>query len=242
MIYFLLPMYNEEDSISIQLSSIRRIADKNNYPYAVVVIDDGSQDNARAIVQNLSTEMPIILLEHSTNRGVGEAFRTGFKKVLALIKDEDIVITMDADNTQDLASVKIMAKRIEEGYEVAIGSLFVSGGIAIGIPFLRLILSIGCNWLYQLFFPIRGIREYTGFYRAHSGYALKTAFERYGDKLIESNGFSVMAEMLIKLRRIPLLMTEVPMIVRYDFKRGASKIKILPTISEHINIISKIYI
>ena len=48
-----------------------------------------------------------------------------------------------------------------------------------------------------------------------------------------------MAEMLIKLRSIPLLMTEVPMIIRYDFKEGASKIKIWPTICEHLNIILK---
>ncbi len=146
---------------------------------------------------------------------------------------------MDADNTQDLASVRLMVKRIEEGYEVAIGSIYAPGGMMVGVSLLRKVLSWGCNWIYQICFPISGIKEYTGFYRAHSAYALKSAYAKFGPRLIESNGFSTMAEMLIKLRSIPLLMTEVPMIIRYDFKEGASKIKILPTIGEHINIIRK---
>lgn len=239
MIYFLLPAYNEKDSISIQLNAIRDIAQRNNYPYTVMVVDDGSSDDTRKIVRNFAREMPLVLLEHPQNKGVGEAFKTGFREVLKLIKDEDIVITMDADNTQDLASSKLMVKRIGEGYEVAVGSLFAPGGLAVGVPWLRAVLSWGCNKLYQICFPIRGIREYTGFYRAYSAFALKSAFSKFGDSLLESNGFAVMAEMLIKLRRIPLLMTEVPMIVRYDFKKGSSKIKIAPTIREHIRIISK---
>jgi dolichol-phosphate mannosyltransferase len=88
-------------------------------------------------------------------------------------------------------------------------------------------------------FHIKGIRTYTGFYRAHSGAALKKAFEIFGDRLIEMNGFAAMAEMVIKFRQIPLFLTEVPMIIRYDLKGRASKMKVMATIKEHVGVIGR---
>lgn len=239
MIYFLLPAYNEEKAIRTQLLAIQKLAKTSKYSYTVVVVDDGSRDKTGEIVRKTAQEMPVILLEHNINKGVGQAFRTGFKKLMELTTDDDIVITMDADNTQDLASVRLMVKRIEEGYELAIGSIFAAGGMMIGVSFFRRILSLGCNKIYQIFFPVRGIREYTGFYRGYAASSLKVAFEKYGPRLMESDGFCVMAELLIKLRSIPVLMVEVPMILRYDYKRGGSKIKILPTILDHLSIIAR---
>ena len=116
-----------------------------------------------------------------------------------------------------------MLKRIDEGYEVVIGSCFTTGGMMIGVPMLRYLLSYFSNLAYRCLFHIKGIRTYTGFYRAHSGAAIKTAFEKFGDRLIEVAGFAAMAEMVIKFRQIPLFMTEVPMIIRYDLKEGQAR-------------------
>jgi hypothetical protein len=48
-----------------------------------------------------------------------------------------------------------------------------------------------------------------------------------------------MAEMLIKFRMIPISICEVPVIIRYDLKTSRSKLKILPTIKEHLGIIGR---
>ena len=158
---------------------------------------------------------------------------------MKIVRDNDIVITLDADNTHNLKTVEFMIKKIDEGYEVVIGSCFTTGGMMIGVPMLRYLLSYISNFVYRLLFHVKGIRTYTGFYRAHSGAAIKTAFERFGDRLIEVNGFAGMAEMLVKFRQIPLFMTEVPMIIRYDLKGRASKMRILATIQEHMGVIGK---
>jgi hypothetical protein len=65
------------------------------------------------------------------------------------------------------------------------------------------------------------------------------AFEKFGDHLIEVSGFAAMAEMLIKFRQIPLFMTEVPMIIRYDLKGRASKMRVMATIQEHLGVIAR---
>ena len=239
MLYFILPAYNEECNIAPQLNSIRELAVRKNYEYRVIIVNDGSKDKTREEAQRLTKDMPITLIDHPTNKGVAEAFRTGFAEVRKYLREEDVVVTMDADNTQNLKSIELMVSKIQEGYEVVSGSIFASGGMLIGAPFVRYILTCGCNMLYKMLFYVKGIYEYTGFYRAHSGRALKVAFEKFSDKLIETSGFAVMAEMLIKFRQIPLFITEVPMIIRYDLKGGASKLKIVPTIIQHLTIIGK---
>jgi len=65
------------------------------------------------------------------------------------------------------------------------------------------------------------------------------AFEKFGDHLIEVTGFAAMAEMLIKFRQIPLFMTEVPMIIRYDLKGRASKMRVMATLLEHLGVIAR---
>ena len=239
MLYFVIPVYNEGKSIAKQLDSIKDIMEKKSYSYNMIIVNDGSTDNTQQILEEYQKRMPIIIARHEINKNVGAAFRLGFKKVLELAKDEDIVITMEADNTQTLKTIELMMQKINEGYEIVLGSFFATGGMLLGAPFKRRVLSWGCNFIYQTLFHIKGIKEYTCFYRAYSVAALRKAFNIFGDKLIESVGFGTMAEMLIKFRRIPLFITEVPMIVRLDLKKGISKIKIVSTIKEHIKIMRK---
>jgi len=239
MIYFVLPAYNEERGVGFQLDSINKITKRKGYDYQVIVVNDGSRDRTKQEVKSYQSNMPITLINHQDNLGVGEAFRSGFREVLPKLKDDDIIITMDADNTQKLKTVELMVEKINEGYEVVLGSFFAVGGMLIGAPLLRLILTYCCNLIYRCCFHIKGIKEYTGFYRAHAGYALKAVYEKFGDTFIEAKGFGVMAEMLIKFRQMPLFITEVPMICRYDMKGGVSKLKVWPTIKEHLSIIFK---
>lgn len=238
-IFFLLPAYNEEPNIGQQLATIRALMERKSFKYTVFVVDDGSQDGTAAAVQAASETMPVRLIRHPTNRGVGKAFQTGFEAVTKVAADDDIIITMDADNTQNLKTVELMVEKINAGYEVVIGSCLAPGGVMIGVPFLRYVISRTCNLLYRVLFPIKGIHTYTGFYRAYSGAAIRQAYEQFGDRLIEADGFVVMAEMLVKFRRIPLFIAEVPVIMRYNRRGGPSKMRVLRTIATHLRVMAR---
>ncbi len=239
MIYFLMPAYNEETEIGPRLRNISALMAQKGFSFRIWVVNDGSKDQTVKIVEEISGEIPVQLIHHDQNRGIGVAFSNGLKELVKVVRDEDIIITLDADNTHNLKTVEFMLKKIDEGYEVVIGSCFATGGMMIGVPLLRYLLSYFSNLAYRVLFHVKGIRTYTGFYRAHTGAAVKTAFERFGDRLIEVSGFAAMAEMLIKFRQIPLFMTEVPMIIRYDMKGRASKMHILATIREHLRVIAR---
>ncbi len=239
MIYFLMPAYNEETEIGSRLRNIGTLMAQKAFQFEIWIVNDGSRDHTVQIIEEISKTIPVHVIHHEANLGIGAAFLRGLKELVSIVKDDDIIITLDADNTHNLKTVEFMIKKIGEGYEVVIGSCFTTGGMMIGVPLMRYLLSYFSNFAYRALFHIKGIRTFTGFYRAHSGVAIKLAFQKFGDRLIEVNGFAAMAEMLIKFRQIPLFLTEVPMIIRYDLKGRASKMRILATIREHLRVISR---
>ncbi len=237
MIYFILPVFNEAENLPKVLAKISQIKKSLQFDYQIVAVDDGSMDNSKLILDQLKTTYPIVVLQHQENLGPGIAFRTGFDHVLKVASPSDMIITMDADNTHSTKTIEMIIHGIKEGYEVVIASIFAPGGMLIGLPFLRYVMTLSCNFLYRMLFPVRGIREYTGFYRGYRVETLKEAKKKLGDQLMTTKGFGSMAELLIRLRQIPVFMKEVPMIVRYDHKGGKSKLKITRTVCEHLYII-----
>ncbi|MGZ3524209.1 MAG: glycosyltransferase family 2 protein [Thermodesulfobacteriota bacterium] len=239
MIYFLMPAYNEETEIGLRLRDISALMEEKRLAFEIWVVNDGSRDRTVEIVEDISRAIPVRMIHHDRNRGIGVAFSNGLKELSKVARDDDVIITLDADNTHHLKTVGLMLQKIDEGYEVVIGSCFTPGGMMTGVPPLRYLLSYLSNLAYRILFHAKGIRTYTGFYRAHTALAVKKAFRAFGDRLIEVSGFAAMAEMLIKFHRIPLLMTEVPMVIRYDRKGRASKMRILATIREHLGVIAR---
>ena len=241
IIQFLLPAYNEAENIEKQTLKLVSLADYLKLDYMIHIVNDGSQDETPQIVKNLQDKNnKIKLYNHKKNQGPGKAFDTAFREIFQIANDSDAIISMDADNTHSEGTIKMMVARLKDGYEMVIASVFAPGGMMIGLPFIRYMLTLSCNFLYRFLFPITGIKEYTGFYRGYQVGALKRAFKLYEENkegLITVNGFSSAAELLIKLRRIPLFMVEVPMLVRYDQKGGKSKMRIFATIFEHLRII-----
>lgn len=239
MVYFLLPAYNEQEGVWGQLDSIKNQMDNKKYKF--VVVNDGSTDGTLRELERYkqTTNSQVLVINHPKNLGTGRSFKDGFNELLKYLDDEDVIITMDFDNTQSVETVPMMIDKIREGYHVVNASAFAPEGGVTGLSFIRLALSYLCNMLYKIFCYIKGIHDYTGFYKAFSGYSIKKLHEHFGQDIIESRGFTVMAEVLIKCRLLQLPISEVPMFVHYEKKMGKSKLRIFPTISEHLRLLLK---
>lgn len=238
LIYCILPAYNEEGGISAQIISIRNLFRNLNYKYKFVVVNDGSTDKTADILTRIKRQIDIDLINHSHNLGPGLAFKSGFKHILPQLENEDIIITMDCDNTLDLNAIELMVNKVKQGHDVVLGSIFINGGRVVGAPLLRASISYAASLVYRAIFPIHGVRDYTAFFRAIKGSALKLIYAKYQERFIESGGFGCMAEMLLKFRGLPLSIAEIPMVVRYDLKTSSSKLKLFRTINEHFKIIA----
>jgi dolichol-phosphate mannosyltransferase len=229
MVIVTLPAYNEEQTLPLVLEAVREAMEENRIEYRVLVVDDGSTDGTAQAAEKLLDHMPLALVRHPRNLGLGEALRTGLVEALSEAGERDIIVTMDSDNTHTPGLIARMVRGVREGNDVVIASRYRPDARIRGVPLHRRILSRGSSWLFRLLFPTRGVRDFTCGFRAYRVGILKQAFSVYGDAFVAQSGFSCMVDILLKLRQMEAIISEVPLILRYDLKLGASKMELART-------------
>ena len=231
-LWVVLPAYNEEDSIGPLLDSLLQELGADYPDFTVLVVNDGSTDETAAIVRGYESTGRVSLLDQPANRGLADTLRTGLLAAVRQARPNDIVVVMDADNTHPAGLVFRMTRCIREGNDVVIASRYRQGSHVRGVRFHRKIHSNGASWLFRAFFPTHGVRDYTCGYRAYRAGMLMQLVEKHGQEFISERGFSCMVDILLRLREQDAIFYEVPLVLRYDHKGGASKMKVLRTIKE----------
>jgi len=238
MVIVTLPAYNEEGTLATLLERIRESMEENGIEYRVIVVNDGSSDRTGEIVDRMREIVPLTRIDHDTNRGLGEAIRTGLLAAIEDAKDRDSIVTMDSDNTHTPGLIARMVRGIREGNDVVIASRFQPGAHVIGVPLYRRVLSRVGSLLFRIAFPTPGVRDFTSGYRAYRAGVVRQAFETYGGEFVAESGFSCMVDILLKLRRLGAIITEVPLVLRYDMKYGVSKMLVIRTIRDTLALLA----
>jgi dolichol-phosphate mannosyltransferase len=236
-VYIVLPVYNEESALDQLLTRIRSAM--AGVEYTVVVVNDGSRDRSAEIARERRSIMPLEVVDHDRNRGLGEALRSGLLRAGSLARNDDLIVTMDADDTHPPDLIGVMACRIEEGWDVVIASRYAGGAREVGLSLRRRMLSRGASALLGALFPMVGARDYSCGYRAYRASVVKKALEAYGPALVEEQGFACAVEVLLKLRKLGVRVTEVPLVLRYDQKKSASKMRVVRTVSRYLVLVAK---
>ncbi len=234
--YFVLPAYNEQDSLPNLLKRIAALQDIPLDRVTVFVVDDGSTDKTASIVSEGVPGLDIKLVSHKKNMGLGQAVQTGIKEVINIASDNDIIIIMDADDTHDVGLLSSMLRKIDDGADMVIASRFVTGGDDSSAPAFRRFLSRGAIYVFSTFLPLNGINDFTSGYRAYRTCLLRVASTHWGERLIEEQGFACMVELLLKLRHWSPVIEEVPMNLRYDRKLSESKLKLGKTLLQYLKL------
>ena len=238
-VWVVLPAYNEAASLPALLEAIDESMFEGRLDYHILLMDDGSTDGTADIARRFGEEMPVRVERHPRNLGLGMTIRDGLMKAAELADPKDIVVTMDADNSHTPELILRMVRVIREGHDVVIASRYQPGSRVRGVPFLRRVLSYWGGWLFRLVFPIPGVKDYTCGYRAYRADLLKKVVGRYGEEFFDQEGFQAMVDILLKLRRWDVIMGEVPLVLRYDRKEGASKMKVAKTIRNTLGLMAR---
>lgn len=236
-VIFVLPAYNEEANLAGLLQSIEQAMADGQLPWRVIAVNDGSKDRTGEILAQWQSAIPLTVFDHQVNQGLGFTVRDGLRIAADSMDDGDIVIVMDSDGTHSPGLVPRMVSLIREGHDIVIASRYRPGARVFGLSGLRLVLSNGASWIFRMALPIPGVRDYTCGFRAYSGASLKKVHRLYGDKLVEMSGFHCMADILIKCGKAGLICGEVPMILRYDLKGGASKMSVWKTVGQTLGLL-----
>ena len=237
-VWIVLPAFNEARNLGTLLERIDESLTDEAMAYQVLVVDDGSSDSTYEVALRASESYPVLVERHRTNQGLGATVRDGMLIACEKGADRDILITLDADNTHTPGLIARMVRMIREGHHVIIASRYRPGSRVRGVPLSRRLLSRAASSLMRVLFPIRGVRDYTCGFRAYDLGALRTAIDKAGPGFFDQDGFQVMVDILLKLRKEPdLIFGEVPLILRYDQKEGESKMDVGATIRKTIKVI-----
>lgn len=243
MIHVIFPAYNEERVIRPTLLALVEAMRGRSDSYRAVLVDDGSTDATvaeaeRAVAESRGT-LPLTVLRHEVNRGLGAGLRTGIYTCLDEAGDDDVIVTLDADNTHPPAMIPKLVELVREGYDLSIASRYRSGAEVHGVPGYRRALSDVGRLVFQVLYPIPGVRDYTCCFRAYAVPLLRRARRVYGEALCTARGFEAVMDLLLRLGPLEPKVKEIGFVLDYGERVGQSKMKVLRTIRSTVLLLAR---
>ncbi|MCL4562401.1 MAG: glycosyltransferase family 2 protein [Chloroflexi bacterium] len=216
----IIPAYNEAGMIGEVLAELTQ------FPYRVVVVDDGSTDQTSAA----ALHYPVTVLTHLTNLGQGAALATGIRYALS-IPETRFIATFDADGQHHIDDLrKAVACCRESGFDVVLGSRFLQGGAAPDMPPIRRL---------ALKLAVRLTRMSTGLNLTDTHNGLRVFSRKAASRLqITQDGMAHASEILAQVAAQKMSFCEVPITITYT---AYSKLKGQP-VSNFVNILWDLWI
>lgn len=210
----IIPTFNESENIEKLLRNVFSL----QRTFSVLVVDDGSPDGTAEIVERLIPEYPqyLNLLKRSEKLGLGRAYIAGFE--WALNRDYSLIFEMDADfshNPNDLIRLYNCCTR--EGYDMAIGSRYITGVNVVNWPMSRVLLSWGAS-KYVQWVTGMNIKDTTAGFVCYR----REVLEGLDLSRIRFVGYAFQIEMKYKAFLKGFKIKEIPVIFT-DRTRGTSK-------------------
>jgi len=200
-----IPMYNEaqiaRQSVETVLSYLKELPDG----FKLVVVDDGSQDNTRQLLEKCLAQEPqrLKLIFHQQNKGYGAALRTGSN--FAIQNGFEYILFMDSDLTNHPKFIKSFYQQMLAGYDYIKANRYAPGGGVVGVPWQRRFISLWGNRLARMLFGLP-IHDLTNGFRA-----VKTSI--LSKITTKENGFALILEELYLVKALARSYAEVPYIL-----------------------------
>lgn len=201
----IIPTYNEKENIENIITAVTDLEEGFN----VLVIDDGSPDGTAQIVKGLMNgrlKDRVFIVERSGKLGLGTAYIAGFK--WAIEHKYDYIFEMDADFSHAPSDLPRLLKACkEEGYDMSIGSRYITGVNVVNWPMGRVLMS---------YFASKYVRCVTGLHihDTTAGFACyrRQVLETINLDDIRFKGYAFQIEMKFTTHKCGFKIKEVPVI------------------------------
>lgn len=196
-----LPAKNEAENLQRFLPALKQ----QFSDCEILVINDGSSDNTREICESLQVKV----ISHPYNLGNGAAIKTGARNALG-----DVIVFMDADGQHNPADIPRLLEKLEQGYDMAVGSRDFGAQASTGRAFANMLY----NRLASVMTGYTILDLTSGFRAVRTRHFLKFLY-------LLPNGFSYPTTSTMAFFRSGLPVAYVP--IKTEKRQGKSKIKLL---------------
>lgn len=197
-----IPTLNEQDNIKTLLKEIAPVI--SDYKYEIIIVDGYSKDRTVEFAKSLGAR---IIYD---SYGKGSALIKGFNAARG-----DITISMDADLSNRPNELRLLIAGIEAGYDVCMGSRFLTGGGSDDMPLVR---KFG-NKVFVSIVNLACGAHYTDMCYGYRSFA-KGVSKKLG---LKEKGFGIETEISIKAQKRHLKVLEVP---SYEKLRASGEAKL----------------
>lgn len=150
MVSIIIPTFNEAENLPRLIPLIFDSLAEAGVDGEVIVVDDFSPDGTAKVAQKLAVKFPVKVLVRNSRHGLAGAVIDG----IAIAKG-DVLGIMDGDGSHDPKVLPKMIAAIKEGFELVIGSRYISGGEIGSWSFLRYLVSGAAKLLAFLLTPVK---------------------------------------------------------------------------------------
>lgn len=206
------PAYHDEGSIGsvvlAALATLKEITDD----YEIIVVNDGSTDNTRVVLDELATAYPEVrAIHHEKNRGYGAALKTGIKNAT-----KDLIFYTDGDGQYDPREMALFLPLMTADIDVINGFKMVRND-----PWYRILIGNIYNILVRIMFGLR-MKDVDCDFRLFRR-------EIFDDLELESDSGVICVEMMKKIQDAGYRMREVS-VHHYNREHGVSQFFNFPRI------------
>lgn len=207
-VVIILPTFNERENVVklipyLEKEIFPKILD---HKMSILVADDNSPDGTGEAVKKLMQKWKNVHISSGPKHGLGAAYVRGMTYAIEKM-NADVMFEMDADGQHDPKKITEFLKKIDEGYDMVVGTRYSNGGsIPPNWPMQRKAFSVFGNLLIRSILGRFSIHDWTGGYRAIK----KEVFLKEKNELTEFRGYTFQVSFLHKAVRDGFKIVEVP--------------------------------
>lgn len=232
LLSIIIPVYNEKPNIYPSASKLIKEFYEFKDSLEILFIDDNSPDGTAEEVDRVSKEFPQVkLVQNGKKEGIGAAHKAGYRAAKG-----QYILCIDADLSQSPKDLLKIKNKLDQGYDLAIGSRYMDKGKQLGKSPIRDIGSRGMNLICRYILGIK-LTDCTHTFRGFK----RELFDEFSDRINAKGHPSFQVEFSFLISNQEKKMIEIPIHFREREKgAGISKISIRKEVPPFIGTIVRL--
>lgn len=204
---FVVPAFREADSVAETIGLLSDLAQRlPSTSWDIVVVDDGSDDTTAEVASEAAThvDIPVIVVRHRVNSGLGGALRTGLSHSTG-----DVVVTVDCDMSYSIDDIeRLVLTWLETRPHIVLASPYMDGGATVDVPSALEFRSRAAN-VFLGHMALGHHKTLTGMVRAYDGPFIRAMALKAVDA-------DIMVEILYKAQLLRARIEEIPAVLSWQ--------------------------
>jgi hypothetical protein len=229
VIYICIPAHNEERTVGVLLWKIRQVMLEFRRDYQILVMDDASTDATAETLAPYARVLPLTILRNDERAGYARSLETLLREAVrrSPYPRRDVIVTLQADFTDEPLEIPALVKRIEAGADLVTGASRPARDAPRAVRWSRL----GLGYLLRRHAWPAPVTDPLSAFRAYRVICLRRALQqRNGHPLLTREGWAANAELLRAVAPHARRVDETTVAPRYDRLSRATRFQPWPTL------------